>query len=249
VLENTEIKEPKDDDLDLDNDGKISYLTVGTVSLAENIVIEKNKDGEPKLKKDGSYEKAVELVALDAGLDALSVKEENRKSGLFGGTMPYGHLETADGKLVELILVEDDVQAMDVLLKLQELGMNANKLATHFVPVFTVGADADYKAYVLKALPSDKAERKEYLLSMALVADMTALKDEEWKNREAGEKNQVDDMVFNTLNQIDAGRLSGTAMDDYDAIAAAAAKLLAKLVKGKTIDKAIEAIPYTVYPE
>lgn len=253
VLKNTKLtkegKEPADDDLDLDDDGKISYVAVGEISLKETMAIEKDKEDEPKLNKDGSYKKAVELVQLSAAFEELTVSESEEEGGLFGGTTTYRQLKTADGKTVELLLVADDQQAMDILVALQAMGINTDKLATCFVPVFTVGAGADYKARVMENLPADAAARAEYLEGMRLFADMTVLDSKEWDKRAAGEENEVDSMIFNTFNQIDTGRLSGTAVEDEDAIAEAAAKLAKQLLKGKAVEETVVKVEYTVYPE
>ena len=253
VLANTKLtkagKEPADDDMDLDDDGKISYVAVGEIALTESMAIEKDKEDEPKLNKDGSYKKAVEMVQLSAAFEELKLVETEEKSGLFGGTTTYRQLQTADGKTVELLVVADDQQAMDTLVALQAMGINTDKLATCFVPVFTVGADADYKARVMENLPADAAARTQYLEGLRMFADMTVLDAKEWEKRAAGQENEVDSMIFNTFNQIDTSRLTGTAVEDYDAIAEAAAKLAKQLLKGQSVEKTVVKVEYTVYPE
>ena len=253
VLENTQLtkegKEPADDDMDLDNDGKINCVIVGDISLTDTVAIQKDKEGEPELNKDGSYKKKVEIVCLDDAFSSLTLKQEEKETGMFGGTTEYRSLRTADGKTVELILVADDQQAMETLIALQTRGLNSDKLATCFVPVFTVGADADYKARVMENLPADAAARTAYLEEMRLFADMTVLDAKEWDKRAAGQENEVDSMIFNTFNQIDASRISGTAVEDYDAIAEAAAKLAGQLLKGKAVEEIVVKVEYTVYPE
>lgn len=236
VLKNTEVEKAKDDDLDLDDDGKISYVTVGEIDLAETLAIEKDKDDEPKLNKDGSYKKAVELVKLEAAFTDLQLVEDTRESGgLFGGTTTYRQLKTADGKVVELILVEDDVQAKEILVALLEKGMNADQLATCFVPVFTVGNTVDYKALVLEGAPADEEARKAHFESNKFLCDLTTV-----------EKDDLDEMIFTTLNVIDTGRITGTALADYDGIAEAVAKAAAAICKGKTTEQTT-LIPYTTH--
>lgn len=243
VLSNTKLteegKEPADDDMDLDNDGKITYVTVGELPEAMGSVVKEDKDG--------NVEYTIECVQLTDTFESLTVKVEEEEGGLFGGVTEYRTLQTADGKTVELLLVADDQQAMDTLLALQAMDINTNKLSTCFVPVFTMGADADYKAYVMEGLPTDAAQRSEYLAQMVLVADMTGLGEKEWDKRAAGEENEVDSMIFNTMNQIDTGRLSGTVVEDYDAVAEAAAKLAAQLLKGEALAEQIIKVSYTVY--
>lgn len=70
-------------------------------------------------------------------------------------------------------------------------------------------------------------------------------KDDEWEA-----------LIYTTLEVIDAGQLSGTAMQDYDTIATAAAKCVKNMLKGKEVTKGIEAelivkagtvaVPYSV---
>ena len=227
VLKNTEVQKAKDGDLDLDDDGKISYVTVGQIALAETAAIEKDKNGEPKLNKDGSYAKSVELVKLEAAFADLQPAEETRESGgLFGGTTTYRHLKTADGKAVELILVEDDVQAKDVLMALLEKGMNADQLATCFVPVFTVGNSVDYKALVLDGAPVEEEARKEHFEANKFLCDLTTV-----------EEKHLDEMIFTTLDVIGTGRITGTALANYDGIAEAVAKAAAAICNGKTVEQ------------
>lgn len=236
VLANTEIKKVSDDDMDLNDDGKISYITVGEIALAESLAVEKDKKGEPKLEKDGSYTKAVELEKLDVAFEALEVVENTEEGGLFGGSTTYRHLQSADGKAVEMILVADDQQAMTVLLALQEMKLNVNELATCFVPVFTVGNEMDYKAYVLNGAPEGAEERKAHFEANKYLVDLTVVEEED-----------LDAMIYTTANVIDSGRISGTAMEDYDAIAEAAAKVCAELASGKGVQEAVIDISYTTY--
>ncbi len=237
VIANTEIKKPKDGDMDLDDDGKISYVTVGEIELAGTQAIEKDKKGEPKLKKDGSYSMAVELVKLDAAFADLQLDEETvETTGLFGSTTTYRKLKTADGKVVEMILVADDVQAKDLLIALQSMGMNADQLATCFAPLFTVGNSVDYKALVLEGAPASGEARTAHLEKNKFLCDLTGVKEED-----------LAQMIFTTLNVIDTGRLSGTVIEDEDAIAVTAASVVASILKGEAPQETVYAIPYTTY--
>ena len=231
---------------DIDGDGKISYVTVGQIDLPENPVLARDPKGEPLTEKDESYTKAIEMVKLETTGD-MTFAEKEVEGGFLSDPVTYRYLQTADGKAIEMLLVADDQQAITVLQALQELDMNASKLATNFIPVFTVGADADYKAYVMASLPAGAEARKAYLNDIALLVDMTALSEDEWKKWEKGEKSEVDSMVFNTLRQIDTGRITGTVTEDQDALAAAAAKLVATLLKGRSVSEPVTLIPYTTY--
>lgn len=236
VLSNTEVNKPKDGDMDLDDDGKISYVTVGEIEFAQDKAIKKDKDGEPLYKKDGSYEKAVDLVKLEASLADLQLDEETVEAGgLFGGTTTYRKLKTADGKVVEMILAADDVQAKDVLISLLDMGLNADQLATCFVPLFTVGNSVDYKALVLEGAPAEGEARAEHLENNKFLCDLTTVEAED-----------LDEMIFTTINVIGTGRITGTAMEDYDGIAEAAAKACAAIVKNGTVESIIK-VSYTAF--
>lgn len=54
---------------------------------------------------------------------------------------------TEDAVQVELILTASDESALEILAALQAKGYNSTRLVTHFVPLFTVGADADARAF------------------------------------------------------------------------------------------------------
>ncbi len=232
-------KKPADDDMDLDNDGKITCVTVGQ--------LETNLSSASKEDKDGNIEYTIELVYLEDTFDSLSVKVEQKPAGLFGGTTEYRSLQTVDGKAVELLLVEDDIQALNILSALQAMDLNTDKLATCFVPVFTIGSEADYKAHVMESMPADAEARTEYLEGLRLFADMTVLDKKEWQAWENGEENEVDEMIFNTINQIGTGRISGTVIADNDAMAEAAAKLAASLLKGEAVGENVVKVSYTTY--
>ena len=69
-----------------------------------------------------------------------------------------------------------------------------------------------------------------------MFADTSDLKEEE-----------LEQMIYTTMNVIDAGQLAGAAMEDMDGMAEAAAKLLKTFLKGKTAEEIIVTVPYTVY--
>ena len=237
VLSNTAEKEPKSDDMDLDDDGKISYVTVGEIEFAQDKAIRKGDDGEPLLKNDGSYERFVELVKLDASFADLQLDEETvEASGLFGSATTYRKLKTADGKVVEMVLVADDVQAKDVLIALQNMGMNTNELATSFVPVFTVGNEVDYKALVLEGAPTEEEALKAHYEAHKYLCDLTTVEEED-----------LEEMIYTTVNVIDSGRITGTVIENYDAIAEAVAALAASIVKGEAAAEQVMKIPYPTY--
>lgn len=204
--------------LDLDGDGKINYVVFGDIAVeaAESMQL-------------------VQVTPEQLNKTVVSVEEKT----LFGTkTAEHGWLTTNDGTVVELILEGNDTQTLQTLVTLQAMDMNTDKLATHFVPVFTVGAEADYKAYVLSGLP--QGDTAEYLNQMRHLVDLTAIDESEWAEK-------VDAMIYNTLNQCDAGKLIDTVVEDYDAVATAAAATAASYLKGNAVSQQLTKIPYISY--
>ncbi len=236
-------KGKKEEGLDKDGDGNITYLALTDLLITKPDTVK----GNPYGLKDKMFVD-YQFVSVNGTLDDLTVKivqKEKKVFFFFKQVIEEAQLVTADGKIVEAIFAEDDQQTLEMLVRLQQQGLNADKLTTHFIPVFTVGADADYKAYVMKDMPEGEASRKEYLESVMQLIDMTTIEKKEWKKWENKEENAVDSMIFNTLNQVSAGKLSGTTVEDYDALAESAAAVAAKLIKGKQVDEAVVKIPYT----
>ena len=237
-------KNKEEDGPDKDGDGKITYLALTDVALAKPDISKGNVyELNTKLFTDFEF---VPVAGTLADLKVETVKKEKTVFFFFKQTIEEARLVTADGKIVEAIFAGDDQETLNTLVELQKLGLNKDKLSTHFVPVFTVGANADYKAYVMKDMPADAAGRKTYLESNRLFVDMTAIEQKDW---EAWEKkdpdNQVDSMIFTTLNQISAGRLSGTTMENYDKLATQSAAMVANLIQGKTVSQRIVKLEYT----
>lgn len=152
-------------------------------------------------------------------------------------------LTSLNPKKVELIITADDALALDTLVALQAQDYNTNKLTTHYVPLFTVGNNVDYKAYVLADAPKGEAERKAHYEANRYLVDLTTV-----------EEADLEEMIYTTTNVIDGGRITGTALEDYDAVAAAAAAIARNLIQGKDALKDVEhakgssvTIPYTTY--
>ena len=216
---------------DLNGDGKVSYLALGNVEDAVANVDQMLADAE-----------LAALVKVEAeGVSQLTVHEYVKKKDT------YGQLKTASGEVVELIITENDAIAMDALVELQALGFNKDKLATHFVTVYTVGSNADYKEKVLAgkpegALNSDAVQA--YFREQAAFADLTTV--EAGKDLEKMQS-QMDVLVYNTRNVIDAGRIIGSAVEDYDAVAESVAKATRSLLKGNAPEHKTQSILYTTY--
>lgn len=206
--------------LDLDGDGKIRYVILGELTITP----------------------AKNMEQVEASLDQLTfTAEQKQEKALFGSkTVEYGRV-TVNGAVVEMILEADDRQTLDTLVALQAMDMNTDKLTTHFVPVFTVGADADYKTHVLKDLPAGEA-RAAYLEENKHLVDLTGIDEKQWD-----EKTQS--MIYNTLSQCDAGKLANTVVEDYDAVATAAAALVRSHLKGEAVEKPVNKVPYISYME
>lgn len=219
---------------DLNGDGKITYLALGQVNGIVDAV-------NAALQKAGRDT----LVAVNASSVAeLSVKEEPVKKAM------HGRLTDADGMVVEMIISDNDANALNDLVALQEKGFNADKLKTHFVPVYTVGADADYKAYVFDKIPEigialgdeklDKQSDISEEVMNAIRAQSNLIKLdtlEKWEDLEVA--------VYTTRNVIGDGRLSNAAAVDFDGLAGAAAEAMAKLLEDKPLDKNSIALAYT----
>lgn len=105
---------------DRNGDGVISYCPVGDVSaLVEAADKVLTEAGQKPLK-------AVE------GADMNSVLAENNDE---------------HGNMIELVITASDEDALVVLEALQSIGYNDDRLKTHCIPLFTVGADADASAF------------------------------------------------------------------------------------------------------
>ncbi len=229
-------------DIDRNKDGKVTYLGIGDVATTiETLNTSLIENGLPALESvtegaDASY--IAGLIAVDG-----ETSKDNAQ------------LTTAEGASVEMIIVANDAAAKDVLVALQAQGFNSNKLKTHCIPVYTFGNDFDYKAYVLESMPAAP-----YALDTQVETEIDALNDwwkvnadvESWKAANATicslysvDWADLDEFLYTTTDVIGAGRLAGTTMVDFDAIAAAVAESVANLVTGKPVAEQIAKIPYT----
>lgn len=159
--------------------------------------------------------------------------------------------ETADLTKYELILTDNDKDAYNALVKLQEKDYNTDKLKEQFVPIITVGNTVDYKAIVLNGrgkIPADLVKKdgddssvidkknekireyfKEYYEKNQFICDLTAV-------------NEYDDMaamIYTTINVVGDGRIVGTSLSDNDAISIAVATITRNFIKGNDIFKGV----------
>lgn len=173
--------------LDRNGDGLISYCPVGDVSeLAAAVDAELTAAGHKP------------LVAV-GGADMNAVLAENNDE---------------HSNMIELVITASDEDALAVLEALQSIGYNKDRLKTHCIPVYTVGANADASAF----------------------ADTSGMTAEE-----------LEVLIYNAMNLVDASQMAGTAMEDYDAIAIAAAEILRSFIKGEAVSEVSLQIPYSIY--
>jgi hypothetical protein len=211
--------------LDRNEDGKISYVSYSAGLFAENSasianeLLTKGEEYEIEIGGGCNKEKTrTELVFYDAN------NKFNVVPALTAVVAQTAIMEkyNDEGKnTVELIITDNDVTALQVLVVLQSKDFNTDKLTTHNIPVFTVGFEADYKAYVLSGMPEKEDEKDEYLEDMKYLCDLTVVEDED-----------IDVMIWNTKNVIASGRLAGTVIEDQDAMAGAIAAIIRNFVKG-----------------
>ena len=176
--------------------------------------IDKNKDGKISAiymldvteATSSSIEKANELLATEDYQVKNEAKEKiNTTIEILSSVNPF------DG---EIIVTNSDEIAYTTLKTLQAKDYNTDKLATQFIPIFTVGENVDYKDRVVK-MGADKYEANKYLV------DLTTVKAED-----------IDAMIYTTINVIDAGRIAGTATEDRDSIALGVAQIVRNICKG-----------------
>ncbi len=193
--------------------------------LAENAEdLDRNGDGKIAYAKVG--EVTTQVAAEDVTVEEVTID-----------------VTMLQPETVELIVTGNDIDAMYTLLALQAQDYNTNKLVTQFVALFTVGNEADYKAHVRDGAPADGPERKAYYEAKKHLVDLTTVSEED-----------LEEMIYTTVNVIDTGRISGTVQEDYDAIAVTVAAITRNLLTGKTATEGVEgadgqtvSVAYTTY--
>lgn len=172
---------------DRNGDGVISYCPVGDVS---------------------ELVAAADKILIKAGLNKLEAVE--------GPDMAAVLAEHNDehSNMIELVITASDESALEVLEALQSIDYNKDRLKTHCIPLFTVGADADASAF------TDTSQMDEAELEV---------------------------LIYNAMNLVDAGQMAGTAMEDYDSIAISATEFLRAFIEGETVESTAVQVPYTIY--
>lgn len=215
--------------LDRNGDGKISYVSYTSIFSADSA-----KVANALLKEDEEYKISVGSGCnKDTTTTELVFYDADNKTGYLPSigaavsqTAIMEKYNDEKKNTVELIITDNDATAREVLVALQAKDFNTNKLTTHFIPVFTVGFDEDYKALVLAGAPEDEDKRAEYFESCKYLCDLTVV-----------EEADLEVMIWNTKNVIASGRLAGTVIEDQDALAGAIAAVIRNLIKGnKTFD-------------
>ena len=146
-----------------------------------------------------------------------------------------GGVENVSPSTAEMVITANDEDARNLLLQLQALDFNTDKLATHYVALFTVGNSVDYKTLVLKDAPAEGEARLAHFEDKKFLCDLTTVAAED-----------LEEIIYTTVNVVDSGRITRTAMEDYDAVSEAAAAAVAALLTGKTTEQT-QLIPYTIY--
>lgn len=211
--------------IDRNKDGKISYVSYSSSTLAINTADEANKllaegeDYEISVGKGCNGETTrTELVFYD---DKNPLKFVPSLGATVTQSVIMEKYNDEAENTVELIITDSDLTALEVLVALQSKDFNTNKLKTHYIPVFTVGFETDYKNFVLAGAPEDEDDKAEYFENAKYLCDLTVVADED-----------LEIMIWNTKNVISSGRLAGTVIADQDAIAGAVAKIIRNFVKG-----------------
>lgn len=220
------IKDNYGEELDKNEDLKISFAAFGTGLISNEAV---NKANE--LLATDDYK--VSVGFFKKANVSIEFYDESNKLNILS-PIGAGEIMTAimenDENAVELIITESDLVAFDVLLALQEKDYNTDKLATRFIPIIAVGNTVDYKAYVLEGKPENSDELKAYYEANKYLVDLTAVEEED-----------LDEMIYTTINVIGDGRLGGTVLEDSDAISIAVATVTRNFIKGNDTFK--DAVP------
>lgn len=223
--------------IDRNGDGKISYIAF-TDGLADSVV-EAANDVIADDKKASGY-------TLEYFDEEVPLKEFPSVGAGAAYTVALERYNDDNENMAEIVITSNDLVACEILMILQKEGYNTNKLNTHLIPIFTVGSNVDYKALVLAGKPENSDEVDEYYEEMKYLCDLSVVEEED-----------LEEMIWNTSNVIDAGRIAGTALENQDAIAEAVAKITRNFIKEKPAFEKVESgevkgsillIDYTVYP-
>lgn len=186
---------------------------------AINKSVDRNEDGKISCLIVGDGAAIAE--AVDAKLTEKGLNKLEMVGTLVDGESAKATLQSAvDGTYGEFGLLTVEGKPVELIITTDDvLGM-------------TVLTELQAKGY-------NKDRLKTHFVSLYTVgshADAKSLlnkddyKEEEWEA-----------LIYTTLEVIEAGQISGAAMEDYDTIATSAAKCLKNLLKGKAVTNGIEA--------
>lgn len=214
------------DAVDRNGDRKITYMTYLSKNETAKVAAKVNEllaTEEYAIKVGGMFSKETVNTELVFYPDApVTIPSMNYYPAL-GAASAQDAIMKKNQDAIELIITDDDTVARDVLVTLQKHGFNKDELVTKCIALFTVGFEADYKAYVLENKPKDESKVQEYLENSKHLCDLTVVEEED-----------LAVMIWNTKNVIGTGRIAGTVIEDQDAITGAVASIVRNFIKGKT---------------
>ena len=180
-----------------------------------------------------AVKKANELLAKDDYLVKRSFFGEKIKLTI--------DASATDAQSAEIIITKNDTEAYLVLDQIKDLVKKGEG-----IPIFTIGESFDYKALILKdrpEIPEDLIINENDKKSEIKEKDKKIMKLESIKEHYAKyeyiydfstvKESDLNEMILNTLNVIDAGKISGTAIADKDAMSLAVATIVKNLCKGE----------------
>ena len=208
----------------LNDEARVSYFLNEMVTefLKDNDTADRNGDGVITYGIQKDITSKNELILQIPG--ATEVPFNN--IGLDAATAP------------DFIIAQSDREALYTLVSLQIQDYNTDKLVTQSIPIFTIGNTADFKEFVIGSLEhaNELITRESILEGNKYLCDLTTVKEEDWA-----------EMIFTTINVVDTGRITGTVIEDYDAMAESVAALAVQMLKGQNPGSTVTLIPYATY--
>jgi len=215
------------DDYDRDGNGVITYVNFSESRKVVKTINEKlTKEGKKELELvDPDSAELFEFLAEELEdfspemIEGFSVEDLIKYSVKYLFKDYNGKGKEKNATPVELFLTEDDGYIESLLLALREFELNHEKLVTHFIPVYTIGVDANAG----KLIDSDKKEEKEAFSVMSVI-------DKGWISAAAL---QDDDTLALSTCKILANLIKGKkALEGIDS---------------KLIKEGFVSVPYTIY--
>lgn len=117
---------------------------IGEYAAKEIKNLDRNGDGVIVCYADGELTELIDeanKALKDADCEEIEIAEAR---SLAAALKKYND---AKENMIELVITDSDESALEALESLQKIGYNSDRLKTHCIPVFTVGADADASAF------------------------------------------------------------------------------------------------------